>query len=462
MKGKLKNIILYVVLGVLCAGLLISTIVLAVANRKVNKIIKDMETSTYDFYMTLGTMPTLYATINAYDNKNPNTYMWFYRGNTISKEYSADFIHYFSTQSSTNANSNVNYFEIRDKIRDIKKQNPAAKFHLYCDDLRVRFILEFVAAGINFEDLQVTFLSDGTGSYSLYKGLTDETYLAQKDSWDKIVKDYIDNRSDIYYSKYSDPQAYELQEFAFYLSTFSNVNYWIQHPDYLVNTNEKVSQARYSMNIVKKDPKAMYQTLDEQTKDDYQKVVLANALVDSATLHILEEAVEYFDTNLSGRDKEVVLILGTNLDSLEHNQKFIDQTIKFYTPTLKGGEPTKAIYKNVEYDVTENHIMVGDKQLEVGELGVHLFFKGHPAYPAQQDLQDYFSEKDIIVLPHRTPVETLFWMYDVKVGGYYSTSFLSCDKGQAEFFYAFGTMPEALQEMQTLNFFDGTVTFNED
>ena len=44
-------------------------------------------------------MPTLYATLNAYENKNSNTYMWFYRGNTISKEYSAPFIQYFSTQS---------------------------------------------------------------------------------------------------------------------------------------------------------------------------------------------------------------------------------------------------------------------------------------------------------------------------------------------------------------------------
>ena len=40
--------------------------------------IAEMEANnTYDFYVTLGTMPTLYATLNAYDNKNPNTYMWF-------------------------------------------------------------------------------------------------------------------------------------------------------------------------------------------------------------------------------------------------------------------------------------------------------------------------------------------------------------------------------------------------
>ena len=81
------------------------------------------QAEVYDFYLTLGTMPTLYATINAYNNKNPNTYMWFSRGNTISKEYSADFIHYFSTQSNTNAESGFDFFEIREKVREIIQKN---------------------------------------------------------------------------------------------------------------------------------------------------------------------------------------------------------------------------------------------------------------------------------------------------------------------------------------------------
>jgi hypothetical protein len=88
-------------------------------------------------------MPTLYATLNAYQNQNPNTYMWFFRGNTISKQYSADFIHYFSTQSSTNANSKINYLEIRKKVKEILIKNPASKFTLYCDDLRTQFIFRY-------------------------------------------------------------------------------------------------------------------------------------------------------------------------------------------------------------------------------------------------------------------------------------------------------------------------------
>lgn len=145
------------------------------------------DSETYDFYITLGTMPTLYATLNAYTNQNPNTYMWFLRGNTISYEYSAEYIHYFESQSESNADSEIDYQEIRDKVRDIRLSNPAAKFRLFCDDLRVRFILDiFVAAGVDFEDLQVTLLSDGTGTYSLYQEITEQSYLEQADMWNTI------------------------------------------------------------------------------------------------------------------------------------------------------------------------------------------------------------------------------------------------------------------------------------
>ena len=43
-------------------------------------------------------------------------------------------------------------------------------------------------------------------------------------------------------------------------------------------------------------------------------------------------------------------------------------------------------------------------------------------------MQTLFQQHNIKTLPKRTPVEVLFWMYNVKVGGYASTSYLSCEK----------------------------------
>ncbi len=415
---------------------------------------------TYDFYVTLGTMPTLYATLNAYGRQNPNTYMWFLRGNTISYDYSADFIHYFENQSKTNATSEIDYSLIRAKVKEIYENDKDAKFNFYCDDLRVSLIAHiFVYAGVDFENMHVTLLSDGTGTYNNFNAQTDDYYASYSVRWNDTVKKYTDGRNtqDFEAPFSDDGTAMDLQYLAFYMSTFDNVEYWIQSPEYLVCDSNTVKEARSEMHIVKKDPKEMYGSLDDGIKNDYKKAVLANALVDSETLKTLDDAKEYFDTKLSGRDKDIVLILGTNKQTLEENKTYIDQTVEFYTPTLNADTET-ANYKGQNYSVTDNKITVDGKQLEVGKLGVYLFFKGHPAYPANDELMSYFETNGIEVLPHRTPVETLFWLYDVKVGGYESTSYLSCYKGQTEFMYE-EPKAEAIVQMMKAGFFENAAIF---
>ncbi len=426
--------------------------------------IPDFDEHTYDFYITLGTMPTLYATLNAYARQNPNTYMWFLRGNTISKEYSADFIHYFSTQSADNNKSAVNWAEIRDKVKEIKAADPDAKFNLWCDDLRVAFIPHiFVYAGVAFEDLHVTLLSDGTGTYQIYHTQNDSMYNGFAAEWEQTIKLYDEGRDNPEF-ELPHPDDYEqmtqLKYLAFYVSTFPNVEFWVQSPDYLTCASPVVTAARENMNIVKKDPAEMYKNLPEDIRVAYQKVVLANALVDSDTLHTLEEAVAYFDGKLSGRDQELVLILGTNKKTLDENKFYIDATLAYYTPTLSAEDATKVLYKGKTYTITAgaSTVTVDGRELTIGQLGVYLFFKGHPAHPADETLQGYFAEHGIEMLPHRTPVETLFWMYDVKAGGYESTSFLSCYKGQTEFLYE-QPQNEAITQMMSAGFFEGTVVF---
>lgn len=419
---------------------------------------------TYDFYITLGTMPTLYATLNAYARQNPNTYMWFLRGNTISHEYTADFITYFETQSRTNASSAVDWALIRNKVKEIKAADPEAKFHLYCDDLRVSFIPHiFVWAGVEFEDLRVTLLSDGTGTYNNYSYQTDAYYNNYAALFEESLNTYKDGRDDPdFVPTYADDNGamMDLMYLAFYVSTFDNVDFWVQSPDYLKCDSAVVAEARKSMHIIEKNPAEMYASLPDEVRADYQKVVLANALVDSDTLTTLEDAVAYFDSKLSGRDKELVLILGTNKKTLDENKFYIDSTLAFYTPTVSADDATKVLYKGKTYDVEAGAatVTVDGKELKIGELGVYLFFKGHPAHPADETLQGYFVEHGIEILPHRTPVETLFWMYDVKVGGYESTSFLSCYKGQTEFIYE-QPKAEAIVQMMDAGFFEGVAVF---
>lgn len=420
-------------------------------------------THEYDFYMTLGTLPTLYATLNAYEEKNPNTYMWFYRGNTISYEYTAEHIHYFSTQSQNNGYSEINYTIIRDKIKEIMAADPKASFNLYCDDLRVAFVLQFVYCGIEFEDLDVVLLSDGTGTYDLFKAQTDAAYAGYAAEWEGLIAAFKAGRDDPNFTSehmQNGDQADRLRYLAFYVSTFPNVEYWVQHKQYLRNESADYMAKKDLMNIVLKNPRDMYLGLDDETRAAYQKVVLANSLVGSTTLTTLDDAVAYFDSKLGNRDKEVVLILGSSWNDLERNQPYMDQAIAFYTPTRDAGDATKVLYKGKQYTVDANAttVTVDGKALTIGELGVYLFFKGHPAYPANDALQSYFASKGIEILPHRTPVETLFWLYDVKAGGYQSTSFLSAQKGQTEFFFGDITTAAVL-DMIEAGFFEGAAFF---
>ena len=427
----------------------------------VDKLEATSDIHDYDFYVTVGTLPTLYATLNAYTVQNPNTYMWFERGNTISYEYSAsaDFINYFPTQSQTNANSTYDHSVIRAKVEEIMANDPEAKFHLYCDDLRVALILNiFVRAGVDFQSMNVTLLSDGTGTYDDFANQTDESYAV---TWAAKLSEAEKGRNDPNFVwPYKDNESgVELRGLGYYLTTLPNVDLWVQHPQYLKSTSEKVMNAKATMDIIEKSPKEMYNNLGEMTYD-YQKAVLANALVNSDTLTTLEEAAAYFDSQLGNRDKEVVLILGTSKKTMEENKPFIDQTLAFYTPTVKNDDNTKVIYKNKEYDITAGAttVTIDGRTLKIGEVGVYLFFKGHPAHIVDEDVQQYFKDNGVVILPHRTPVEVLFWMYDVKAGGFESTSFLSCYQGQTEFFYG-EPVNSALQQMIAANFFEGVAIF---
>ena len=428
----------------------------------VDKLDSISKAHDYDFYFTVGTLPTLYATLNAYTEQNPNTYMWFERGNTISYEYSADFINYFPTQSQTNKNSTYDQAVIRAKIEEILEKDPEAEFHFYCDDLRVALIINiFVRAGVDFEDLEVTILSDGTGTYFDFANQTDESYASYAETWNAKLKEAVDGRSDPNFKwPYADDESgVELRGLGYYLTTLPNVELWVQHPDYLMADSETVMKAKESMNIVKKDPKAMYDALGTSCYD-YQKAVLANALVDSDTLTTLEQAAQYFDSKLKARDKDVVLILGTSKTTLAENKDYIDATVSFYTPTVLPNNKTTVMYKGKAYGISEGDttVYIDGRTLKIGELGVYLFFKGHPAHIVDEEVQQYFADNGIEMLPHRTPVEVLFWMYDVKAGGFESTSFLSCSAGQTEFFFGMPTST-ALLQMMDAGFFDGVKIF---
>ena len=65
-----------------------------------------------------------------------------------------------------------------------------------------------------------------------------------------------------------------------------------------------------------------------------------------------------------------------------------------------------------------------------------ILYKGHPAYPSNEERKTLFGEKNIVELRNTIPVEIMMYIYpNVYVGGYRSTAFISSFQDQTLFFF---------------------------
>ena len=143
---------------------------------------------------------------------------------------------------------------------------------------------------------------------------------------------------------------------------------------------------------------------------------------DNAVLSSSSSSIEYYNSQFLNRDKEILIITGTNIAGLETNVPYIDQVIE---------------------DFGDTH---------------YLYFKPHPSYPPNSDLLAYFAEYNITVLPHRTPMEAIMWMFpEVYVGGYNSSLYMSAEYGQTLFFL--GNIGSPITDLRDYGHFDNVVYY---
>lgn len=143
----------------------------------------------YYFYVTFGTMPTLYAGIHLLSHDKPS-YVFYSRSRTFDPaEFpgraevttAAD-----RTADATQAEMEAMAREMKRRILEINSADPTAVFGLYVDDLRCRIGYDwFVAQGIDSARVKVSMLSDGTGTYNNFynyfgDGRTELGYLCRR------------------------------------------------------------------------------------------------------------------------------------------------------------------------------------------------------------------------------------------------------------------------------------------
>lgn len=478
---------------------------------------EEVDMHFYPFFIHSATMPALYGTMFAYLYNHPNTYLWFERGNTISVPYTEEHmpnIKFFSSQSRTTALSSYGYLEMRNTVRSIIANDPLAHFGFVGNDLTCSLILDvMVAGGVDFEDLEVVLISDGTGTYSYYAAITDEVYAQQKVNWPKWLALYEDetNRADEDFfvnfktDTVNDSTGYNwqgtargMEYYAFYLSTFPNVDLILQYPQYLKNERPAVKADYDAMNLSELQAYDLFMMMDEVTRDHYKLAIMAGALAYNGEtyendngLTTLEDALDYFEEKFLEQTKPVVVITGTRdwdvagYTQTTYNQPFIDQVIEYYTPTR---DFVTSVYVNNDgeayldeafthaFDVNQGHLYpVGEEELipsypssgtllvkgyecPIEEPAAVFYFKPHPSGFPLTEFKAYLDSHDIEVLPRRTPAEILLWLYkDATFGGYSSSLFMSALPGQVGFF--FGGLGAPLPLLAEAGFFDGAKYF---
>lgn len=372
---------------------------------------------TINLYITFGTLPTLYAGLNAI-NDSSESYMWFSRKETFKTEYLPKWV---TMLSSTEGYGDSMLSKFKQVIQSSYKANKDVKFNLYTDDLRVHLMLELFSNNqIPTGNYSVHLLSDGTATYSYFSKLFNE-----KDSYSKWTE--LSDKFSSYLRETQVGKPYinsststsPLYEMMYAAAELKNVEYWLQYPEYLTSNDPNVTLEKTKLNLVKKSPQDIYNSLSNEDKNLFSKAVGINK--------------DQFKNMFNNSAKPELIISGTSLAGEKGN---FEQVIS-------------NIYKDFgnEYD---------------------LYFKPHPAWDPntkgelkELKRKEFLDSLNIQILPAQLPMESLLWIFpDVKIGGYSSSLYMSANAEQTMFLIAdkVEDLPNPLPELYDDGYF-GDINF---
>ncbi len=365
----------------------------------------------YNFYVTLGTMPSLYAGLHVLSHDKPS-YMFYGRPATFNADKLPDHVELFKFQLADGATDadDATLMEMcewmKDKIHTINKDCPDATFAIYMDDFRARIAYYwFASSGIDYHRVKVTMLSDGTGTYNEFFSKFGQSGDG-KENWRRFAKEVRELNWD---GKSDDPYKGTRNEldgnwhWCYYLSTHPYYRY-LMHDGSLLDSNDAyVNERMKDMHIWSQTP---FQMLEKLTPERHAQ------FFDMASFDSSE-----FDRMFDESAKPNLVILGTNPGT--NDDKILEQ--KNYTRQVYDK------YKD-EYDI---------------------FFKPHPSDKSSASYEEDYP--GLKILP-RAPFEMFLWKLGTKMdilGGYQTTSLLTAPKEKVKFLFHSGPadMPKPLDKL---------------
>lgn len=348
----------------------------------------------YYFYVTFGTMPTLYAGLHVLSHDKPS-YVFYERTKTfVPEEFPANAV--VTTGADRNSIATADEMkrmrtQMLDRIREINEKEPTAVFGLYVDDLRCRLGYDwFVAQGIDSARVRVSMLSDGTGTYNNFAGYFGDPATAEK-NWTKYARqiEALDWNHGGRYPQTRSIDEFESWTWPFGLSTLPGYRLLLQDANLLESSGPFITEQLARMQMKSVQPYELLASLSQDAQARFYRMASFD----------YDKFAQLFDAS----PKKNLVIIGTSHkdgDSERLQRKYVERIVDQY------GE---------QYDI---------------------FFKPHPADKSSADYQTRFG---LTLLPGQMPFEIFVWSLIDKVdviGGYQSTVFLTVPVDKVKFLFA--------------------------
>lgn len=339
------------------------------------------------------TAPVSLYTFLAMQDESIQSYIDLARGNAYKWDYVPDTWHLVPGIRENYNKDDFGTFQseydvVRDFLKDIVTDLPDIKVNLYICDCEPTDIVVDLYKLLPEEQFTISFLTDGT--------LTNNGFSMNL----KTMEDYNKYKEEVE-TALEDIDEHEV------LSSLGNIE-----PNFaLASLRDNVEYYVYDK-----------ETLISNAQDEELKIIIDDTITQLSYL----DMYEVFDTD-SEMKENFEYLFGTRWtvgDEEESVAELFDASSKpnlvilGTSPSAEEGEP---------YSFEEAMGYVADNY----SADYDIFYKGHPAYPSDEERQAWFAEEKITELPGSTPAEIMLTFYpDVFTGGYLSTTYLSCYEGQ--------------------------------
>ncbi|MGL5787543.1 MAG: BACON domain-containing protein [Bacteroidales bacterium] len=351
----------------------------------------------YRFYVTFGTIPTLYSGLHLLSHDGPS-FFGYERTGTFDPSFFPSHVSYIP--GSDNPEDLLVMGEVMKKeILKINNRDKEAKFVLYVDDLRCRLGYDwFVAQGIDSSRVEVNMWSDGTATYNNFYNFFGSNSNAES-SWNRIATEVEALNWNTSVQTRGVPAEFNSSEWPYYMSTLPNYRLLL-HDKNLLETESSFIQSKVAeMNAVSVSPEEMLKALSPGNQQRFFKM----CNFDKAHYS------EMFDVSA----KPNLVIIGTNGNAEQQNY-------------------VKRVYDQY--------------------AGTHdIFYKPHPADATCAEYETLFP--GLKLLPGRMPFEVFVWslMDQIEVlGGFESTVFLTVPVNKVKFILGKSNASELIKPLNKM------------